>query len=210
MNKWLIGCLSLLAVCLVLLLTYMALMRMPNPRTKRIDLDDLMVTRADFPQGWAASGGGPITKREHQEGSQENQSASFRPESLGWMDPLGALHTVYRYRNPYQAMDAYFQEHRGLYQVRRDTSAWTVPPDWSYRSPIADQFEFACAHISNIVYSGTTCIAKARYDEFISVFSAELGSPYLTHADLERVLRAIDERMARALGKPLPPSLTPP
>jgi len=82
MNKWLIGCLSLLAVCLVLLLTYMALMRMPNPRTKRIDLDDLMVTRADFPQGWGTSGGGPIPGRENQRGSEETLGRHWIPEGL--------------------------------------------------------------------------------------------------------------------------------
>ncbi len=210
MNKWLIGCLSLLAVCLVFLLIYMALMRMPNPRTQRINLDDLLITRADLPQGWIASGGGPILGRENQAGAEETQSASFRPENLGWLDPHGAVHTVYRYRNPYHAIDAYFLEHRGFYQARRDTSVWTVPLGWSYRSTVADQFEFACAQISDIVLSETRCIAKARYDEFVSIFSAGLGAPYMTQADLERVLRAIDERMARALGKPWLPSVTPP
>lgn len=207
MKKWTIACLSLLSVCLVLTLTYVALMRMPNPRTKRIDPSDLMATSTDFPQGWIASGGGPILGRENQAGAEETQSVWFRPESLGWTDPHGAGHTVYRYRNAYQAMDAYVLEHR-LFSRDRHTSSWEAPPGWSYRSTIANQFEFACAYLSDI--SRTTCIAKARYDEFVSIFSAGLGAPYLTQTELESVLRAIDERMARVLGKPLPLPATSP
>jgi len=208
MNKWLIGCLSLLAVCLVLLLTYMALMRMPNPRTKRIDLDDLMVTRADFPQGWGTSGGGPIPGRENQRGSEETLGRHWIPEGLSeW----GASQRIYRYRNVFQAIEAYFTENTDFFKVR-GVSSWQVPAYWSYHSPVANQYRFACTQASDVLDSTTTtvCVARGQYDEFISVFSASIDPAYMTYADLERVLRAIDERMARALGKPLPPSVTPP
>jgi len=184
----------------------MALMRMPNPRTKRIDLGDLIVTRADFPQGWVVSGGGPIPGRENQRGSEETLAIHLRPEGLGeW----GASQRIYRYRNAFQAIDAYFIENADFFGVR-GVSSWQVPADWSYRSPVANRYQFACAQVSDILGSTTVCVARAQYDEFISVFSTSIDPSYLTYADLERVLRAIDDRMARALGKPLPPPATPP
>jgi len=39
----------------------------------------------------------------------------------------------------------------------------------------------------------------ARYDEYISVFDTIMSPEYMTLNDLEKVLRAIDERMARYL-----------
>ena len=41
----------------------------------------------------------------------------------------------------------------------------------------------------------------ARYDEYISVFDTIMSPEYMTLKDLEGVLKAIDERMARNLGK---------
>ncbi len=208
MNKWLIGCLSLLAVCLVLLLTYMALMRMPNPRTQRINLDNLMITEADLPQGWVASGGGSIPGRENQRGSEETLTKYWTPKGL---NEWGASQRIYRYRNVFQATEAYFTENTDFFKVRGVTS-WQVPAYWSYYSPVANRYQFACTQASDILDSTTTtvCVARGQYDEFISVFNASIDLSYMTFPDLERVLRAIDARMARALGKPLPPSVTPP
>jgi hypothetical protein len=41
----------------------------------------------------------------------------------------------------------------------------------------------------------------ARYDEYISVFSTTVSPEFMTLKNLEGILRAVDERMARNLGK---------
>jgi hypothetical protein len=45
------------------------------------------------------------------------------------------------------------------------------------------------------------CIVTAQYEEYLIRFNVHMHPEFMTYQDLERVLRAIDERMARNLGK---------
>jgi len=50
------------------------------------------------------------------------------------------------------------------------------------------------------------CKMIAQYEEYFVLFSADMLPAAMTFEDLEHVLRAIDERMAQCLKKPLPPT----
>ncbi len=55
---------------------------------------------------------------------------------------------------------------------------------------------------------GAMCVMLARYEEYYVYVTAHMSEGGMTYADLEKVLRAIDERMSACLQRPLPPSVT--
>jgi len=76
---------------------------------------------------------------------------------------------------------------------------------WSYHSEVADRFRLYCKVVepipeAHIEGGWTRCVAVGQYREFISTFSTPIGAEYnMTTEDLERILEAIDEHMARYL-----------
>jgi len=156
---------------------------------------DLMIDASVFPQSWELwHGPDPIPEQERRE--RESLYVVFRYEGL---EPgiVGARHAVFRYRNEADAATS-FSRHGFL--NRHVITPWAVPDEWSYESPFADRFKFACAEI-DILGSYWRCEAVGQHDEFISVFYTVLSPEYMTLEDVERILVAIDERMAFYLGK---------
>jgi len=125
----------------------------------------------------------------------ENLTVELQPSGHG--DRGFAHHYVFKFRNEASAMYGRFWIQRQGHLFPSGQESRKIPVEWTYRSPIADDWHFACTD-----YSKTTwCTAMARYDEYISVFDTIMSPEYMTLKDLEGVLKAIDERMARNLGK---------
>ena len=164
----------------------------PARRQPPVVLQDLLIDLAALPAGWDVNEISLIPRDMPvyvgEEGLIIVFSARISPE---WRD--GAYHLIYRFRNPalaarlYKSMqnDSLFFPEAGDYRKH--------PTDWQYRSPIADDWRFAC--------DSGGCGVIARYDEFVSVFSASMTTPAMTPAALEAALKAIDARMADKLGK---------
>ncbi|MBC7264518.1 MAG: hypothetical protein H5T64_09235 [Chloroflexi bacterium] len=49
-----------------------------------------------------------------------------------------------------------------------------------------------------------TCVMVAQYEEYFVRLNVHMSPDTMTFQDLERVLWAVDERMAYCLNKPLP------
>jgi len=123
----------------------------------------------------------------------ENLVIQLQPPGHG--DRGFAYHYVFKFRNAASAMYGHFWIQRQGHLFPSGQESRQIPAEWTYRSPIANDWQFAC-----INYGKTTwCTAMARYDEYISVFDTIMSPEYMTLNDLEKVLRAIDERMARYL-----------
>ena len=186
----LLGCVALMALC--------GLSVWPKARTPPVDTLDLMLDLSVFPGEWdLCLGPAPLPKRER--GERESLSASFCPQDFGGIG--GTYQEVYRYRNALDAAILFQLEFSGRgFSKWYMTSPWIVPAEWSYESPAADRFKFACGEV-DVPGRHWKCKAVAQYDEYISVFVTHLSPEDMTLQDVEQILAAIDERMALFLGK---------
>ncbi|MFZ5915973.1 MAG: hypothetical protein ACOYZ7_03495 [Chloroflexota bacterium] len=107
-------------------------------------------------------------------------------------------HDIYRYLNTGIARrtfeKVYLPKNRSLNPVR----------EWEYHSPVAEQSHFGCGNMAGNV--GVYCQWGAQYEEYIVLFGARVPPGEVSLADIElmeAVVKAIDERMAQYLEKPL-------
>ncbi len=164
----------------------------PTRRQPPVALQDLLIDLAALPVGWDVHEISSIPRGVSNDIGEESLmvvlSARVSPE---WRD--GAYHLIYRFRNPTLAARLYKRMQNNSLFFPEAGDYRKYPADWQYRSPIADDWRFAC--------DSRGCGVIARYDEFISVFSASMTTPAMTPAALEAALKAIDARMADKLGK---------
>lgn len=196
MKKRTLGCIGLLFACVVLMFFYVAIYGQLKTRAQPVDMYDLMVDISTFPQGWEVEfGPSHPPPRKHLRGETEGLYLQFDARGFD----AGAMHVVCRYKNDVQATVSFYVDNEF---PKRDTviTPWAVPEEWSYESPIADRFKFACAELV-ILDRFQSCKAVAQYDEYISVFRTHVSPEYMTLEDVERILKAIDERMALYLAE---------
>ncbi len=177
---------------LLLILTSCYYLEPPVQRDPPVAARDVLLEVTDLPAGWRA--GDVYTIRPGSAASEGDEALELEfggPGSPGQQD--GAVHRIYRFKNVSLAARAYPRMQRSILFFLEADDDRRHPPDWSYRSPLADDWRFACASYG--------CGVIARYDEFISVFSARLTTSSMTAEAWEAVLRAIDRRMADKLGK---------
>ena len=164
---------------------------------------DLLIDLSVFPDGWQVSvPPSSPTERLVQIGSSQIE---FQASA----DPLiGAIHSVFRF-NGERAADARFD--RMLPSWFNSSSVfsitpWQTPAQLPYHSPTSDKSRFAC-HDTSAGGRATICQFMAQYDEYIIVFHTVMTPEdmqprsYMTFADLERILKAIDELMLLYLGQ---------
>ncbi len=210
MNKAALGCAGCMAFsCIALLLAcaglmaWSALCESCAPRTPPLDMYDLMIDISVFPQQWEL-GIGPVPRPEHihsERGEMHLLFVIFCPEGSQHCSD-GAQHALFKYRNEQaaaRAFDSDFAERE--FSNSSMVTPWTIPDEWSYESPVADRFKFACGETEPFgsVSRVRICTGVAQYDEYISEFTATMS--HMTLEDLERILSAIDERMAFYLEK---------
>jgi hypothetical protein len=198
----------------VLLVTCAALtacgqaVRPATTRAERIDMLDLMLDVSPFPEAWERCVGPaqqPPNLRPERHAS-EFWFVGFCPTRSERFEQGndGAEHDVFRYVDPLEAATAFYGTFlREDFSNRYTTSPWSVPEGWSYQSDTADGFRFACAETETLDLRRHVrkCRAVAQYAEYVSSFTTTLEPEYMTLEQLERVLVAIDERMAQQLGK---------
>lgn len=205
-KKSALGCVGLLLACLlfcVLFRTVRTAIRVATARSQPVDLYDLVIDASVFPLEWYTCLG-PVRPPQRARGDRLEHDmlfAGFCPKGFD-QGIGGAQHAVFDYGNELIAAMAFrwdFSRHE--FSNRSTVSSWAVPEHWSYRSSVADRFKFACAEVQPFGADRPvlSCTALAQYDEYISLFSAQLS--HMTLEDLERILIAIDERMALYLEK---------
>jgi hypothetical protein len=125
------------------------------------------------------------------------------PDGEQALMPRLASQSVKNYTLPVWAWVAFIKRSRSV----RVSLPSNGPPDWTYRSEIADQFRLACG---NMKAGDTTdsegewlhCTALGRYGRYLSEFSTRVSEEHgMTQGELQRVLEAIDARMVEQLHK---------
>ena len=107
-------------------------------------------------------------------------------------------HDVYRYLSTGIARRTFEKVYLAMARSLDPVSEWT------YQSQIAEQSHFGCGNMAGNV--GVYCQWGGQYEEYIVVFGARVPPGEVSLANIEQmeeVVRAIDERMAEYLGKPL-------
>ncbi len=116
-----------------------------------------------------------------------------------------ANHDVYQHKTPKLAAEDFLANKKARFAEDEHTGPWSTPSEVSYRSPIADQYYVACGN----EWGAQLCIMVAQYEEYYVLVTAHISEDGMTYADLEKVLRAVDEKMSHCLGKSLSSTPTP-
>lgn len=160
------------------------------PPERHFTTRDLLIGLSEMPDGWT----GCLEQSADYLSTQDSATMAFEADTT--MSPRVARHRVYRYRSAQAA--------RGVYQdIVTPGQVGKTPAEWTYRSSIADQSFFTCYDYEGRV-PYPVCEWSARYEEYVVIFHSWLIPGYMSLEDMERVVRAIDARMAHYLGKPLP------
>lgn len=191
-----LGCGALLFICMALTLFYFTIWGEPKKKAHPVNMYDLMVDVAAFPQGryWHRELGPlPPPERKYLRDELKGLYVQF---SYGKYE--GAMHEVLYYPNGLQATFSFYTLNE-FPRFKEMVTPWGMPEGWTYSSPVADRFKFACAEF-DIMGRTWTCTAVAQYDEYISIFTTPISpTAPMTLEDLKRILKAIDERMVRYL-----------
>lgn len=161
-----------------------------TPPPRACPIESLVLDEAPFPPG--AMAGRILSPLPRASWESAGRSINLRKGG-------GAIHDVYRYKTAGRAAQEFERRKRLVFTIDRWSGPWEVPDTLTYHSPIADQYYVACG-VDGGIYM---CIMIAQYEEYYVLFVAHMSPDAMTFDALERVLRAIDERMARCLGKPL-------
>lgn len=181
------ACLRLLMLTGVLLVAAGCTITILNPEDS-FALEPLLLDESVFPPGATA---GPVMETADHHGAIGHLGRDI------YVGTGGASHEVYRYTTARRAAREFERMMNIGFPRGEYYTPWAVPSELRYQSPVADQFYLACAnHGGNLI-----CHAMGQYDEYFIRFSTLISPDSMTYADLERALRAIDERMASYLGK---------
>lgn len=206
-----LGCAILLLACTILggCWEVYGVYTTPQKRDQPVKIRELLVDPSVFPPGWEIAEESRIPEKALVEyGAGEGYVRFVVPEGSQEPWSSSAGHLILRYRNHWQAMkafylDSYLGAFGTFYAYFPDAiSRWEEPEGWTYRSPVASRFRFACQHFYDKDWGqGIRCSALAQYDEFISDFRVNVVLGLMSLGDIEGILRSIDERMAIHLGK---------
>lgn len=168
-------------------------------RAKPVPLANLLVGLSLFPDKWDVQSEPHPMGAEDERYAEENLVISLR--SLD--SDTSALHEVYRYKNASKATFFFHLTNAAdFFASHEKQTDWRTPPGWAYHSPIASEFQFACAVFDAFWQTPrkiNLCVARARYEEFVSIFSMNQPGPNPNLQDIERILHDIDTKMANYL-----------
>lgn len=158
-----------------------------------VSLERLLLDVSSFPVGWKYDPSGPDAPA----GSPFNDNR-----------PNGALEVFFygHNSNAVQEVDR-FACTRGAYREYSEGKArypqpsvpadgWSAANELPYQSPVADQFYLTCGYER----ANTMCRALWQYQEYYVLFSLRLQPDLMSYADLERILQAVDDRLAQYLA----------
>jgi len=185
---------AFLLLSLFMLLWSGACLPQEHPPKRSFAIQELLIDESAFPPGWSVSTAGPRPPAKAPLGHYESIEST---ELFFYVYGGSAFEEIHRFSSV-QGAAREFRRKRDLEFAKREIDTpWVVPPELSYQSPAANQFYLACATQGGI----PMCRAIGQYEEYFVKFNTHMSPDFMTHADLERVLKAIDERMASYLGR---------
>jgi len=163
--------------------------------------EELLLDGSAFPEGWSAYEGFS-NPREWLPADQIGRHY-VRHDCPRYS--LLASHSVYRFfEGENSAIGGYQRCANSWFAPEEDWEAWAVPAELPYHSPVADEYRFNCHGPEG--ENAWVCQAVGRYNEYVVRLLVDMDSEpeypeCMSFADLERILVAIDERMAQYLSE---------
>jgi hypothetical protein len=187
--------LVLLALSCVCLQVTGRIGQIPYP-TPAFPIQDLLLDESAFPEGWRADR--PFDP-EHRIPAEQ----IARDFHTNGCHPLmvGAGQEVYHF---YGGADSASEAYPGevAYWLSPNWGDWSIPPELSYESRVADQFRIGC--YTDEDFHWRRCVALSQYEEYVVRLNVRLDPEHpecVSFTDLEQILIASDERMAEHLGE---------
>ncbi len=163
----------------------------PRAPERSFTPEDLLIDQGTMPSSWRDVWG-PFVPAGHDLCTTECAAIQFGVAASEL--PIQAEQDVYRYLSMGIAQRTF---EKVYLPQRRHLGSMS---DWTYQSPVADQQHFGCYDWEE--RDMPVCEWAGRYEEYIVVFWCRMVPGEMSLADIERVVRAIDERMAQYLDKP--------
>jgi hypothetical protein len=153
-------------------------------------VEELLVDTSVFPEGWSASPDGPYLDP----AAPFSRTKSVDRISISFYAPGGgAGEEIQRFKSTREAKREFARKKKQVFRVTGFNTPWEVSEELSYESPIADEFHYACSW--RVGASWPDCAYIARYGTYFVHFDTDMLPGYMSYADLENILEAIDERM---------------
>jgi hypothetical protein len=150
---------------------------------------ELLISLSDMPPGWQVID--PPQKIKDHLSDWDASGILFQAETD--FPRRVASQRAYRYRNAWSA--------EGIYEdYVLSGQIGSTPPEWTYRSPLADQSDFACYDYER--REPLHCRWSSLYEEYVVIFGSWLIPDRMSLDDMEQAVRAIDARMAQYLDTP--------
>jgi hypothetical protein len=156
-------------------------------------IEDLLIDVAVFPSNWYEDPEGPKPDPSAPFGgirSLERTTLNFES------DMSGALEEIERFDGSDLASQEFSRQEVYLFQDDKGMGQYLVPKELSYQSKTANRFHFACVRPSYYPYPYLGCLYLAQYGPYIVKFDIGWSLNDMSAKELEKVLRAIDEKMA--------------
>jgi hypothetical protein len=162
-----------------------------------VPLQNLLADAAVFPNDWqVVRGPESEPKGDELAWGEENLIITLEAPS----DHGFAYHRVMKFRNEVSALYGQIGIQRQGLLLSSGQGLSVIPAGWTYVSPIADDWQFTCVDYGVANGHAMWCTVLARYDEYISIFSAVMSPEHMTVKNLEDILRAIDDRFLQYLA----------
>jgi hypothetical protein len=158
-------------------------------------IEDLLIDESAFPPGWSTSSDGPKPiARAPLGGTKSVESIELDFYAYGG----GASERIRRFESAQDAADEFERQSKIVFRDSEFNTPWIVPAECSYHGSGADQFHYACSTFEGQPWPG--CAYIAQYGKYFVHFQTSMLPGLMTYADLEIVLRTIDEQMEQHLG----------
>jgi hypothetical protein len=154
--------------------------------------ENLMLDKALFPEGWSQHGP-PSLRNAPIRWGVDRLGVSFGTQENGVANQV-----VHVGRNLNQAEEGYFDLVTSWFDTSEDATDWYIPSKFSYKNTVANRYRFGCRTYRLTGFE--SCQLVGQYGIYLVQFHTAM-SPIMTYDDLARILRAIDDKMAKCLGK---------
>jgi len=163
-------------------------------------IEAMLIPVRAFPKGWTDDPTGPSAPPLPPLGGYKSIE---RTEVFFYIANGVATEEIHRFACTRQAADAFASSKHSEFAEGEFSRGWLPPTELQYRSPIAEQFYLACGQHGSI----RMCRAIGQYQEYFVLFNTHMSPGFMTYADLEKILRAIDGPMARYLRMDIPDAM---
>jgi hypothetical protein len=152
--------------------------------------ENLMIDKSLFPDGWSQAGP-PTLRGAPVRWGVDRLGVSFIAQENGVANQF-----VHVGENLNHAEEGYFDLVTSWFDTPEDATDWYIPSKFNYNSPIVTHYRFGCRTYRP---SGVeSCQLVAQYGVYLVRFHTFMSS-IMTYDDLERILQAIDDKMAKCL-----------